>query len=99
MLDLFCGAGGAAWGYHQALEELGINHEIVGVDIAPQKRYPFTFVQADALEYLAQHGHEFDFIHASPTCQAYTQLKSMFQDDPSYADRHPIRDRKRHGGN
>ena len=46
--------------------------EIVGVDIAPQPRYPFEFVQADALEYLAEHGHEFDAIHASPPCQRWT---------------------------
>ena len=46
--------------------------EIVGVDIKPQKRYPFEFVQADALEYLAEHGGEFDLIHASPPCQAFT---------------------------
>lgn len=81
MLDLFCGAGGAAWGYHQALEELGINHEIVGVDIAPQKRYPFTFVQADALLYLAQHGGEYDFIHASPPCQRYSKARPLAKRD------------------
>jgi len=61
LLDLFCGAGGAAMGYHRAGFE-----EIVGVDIAPQKNYPFEFVQADAVEYVAEHGHKFDAIHASP---------------------------------
>ena len=66
LLDLFCGAGGAAVGYHRA----GFG-EIVGVDINPQKNYPFEFVQGDALEYVAEHGHEFDAIHASPPCQAY----------------------------
>jgi DNA (cytosine-5)-methyltransferase 1 len=59
-------------GYHQA----GFT-EIVGVDIAPQKRYPFTFVQADALTYLAQHGEKFDVIHASPPCQAYSKITPM----------------------
>ena len=70
LLDLFCGAGGAAMGYHQA----GFD-EIVGVDINPQPRYPFEFVQADALEYVAEHGHEFDAIHASPPCQRYSVVR------------------------
>lgn len=35
-------------------------------------RFPFEFVQGDALEYLAEHGSEFDAIHASPPCQAYS---------------------------
>ena len=67
LLDLFCGAGGAGMGYHRA------GFEVVGVDINPQPHYPFEFHQADALEYLAAHGHEFDAIHASPPCQGYTR--------------------------
>lgn len=43
--------------------------DVTGVDIEPQSRYPFEFHQADALEFLADHGHEYDAIHASPTCQ------------------------------
>jgi DNA (cytosine-5)-methyltransferase 1 len=53
-------------GYHRA------GFEVVGVDIAPQPHYPFEFHQGDALEYLAAHGHEFDAIHASPPCQAFS---------------------------
>lgn len=72
LLDLFCGAGGCAVGYSRA----GFT-EIVGVDSRPQPRYPFTFVQADALEYLAEHGREFDAIHASPPCQGYSRLRHL----------------------
>ena len=72
LLDLFCGAGGAAMGYHRA------GFEVVGVDVAFQKHYPFEFHQADALEYMAEHGREFDVIHASPPCQAFTSLKTMW---------------------
>ena len=68
ILDLFCGAGGAGEGYHQA------GFDVVGVDIKPMPNYPFTFVQGDALAYLAEHGHEYDAIHASPPCQASSAL-------------------------
>ena len=79
LLDLFCGAGGAAMGYHKA----GFG-EIVGVDHLPQPRYPFQFVQADALEYLAEHGQEFDVIHASPPCQRFSHATPN-----GYKDNHP----------
>ena len=70
LLDLYCGAGGAAVGYHRA------GYEIVGVDIEPQPSYPFAFVQADALDFLAGGGFDsFDAIHASPPCQAFSVLR------------------------
>ena len=72
LLDLCCGAGGAAKGYHDA----GFD-EIHGVDLEPQPHYPYEFIQADALEYLATHGKEYDAIHASPPCQGYSIMNNL----------------------
>ncbi|MFJ2906268.1 SAM-dependent methyltransferase [Streptomyces sp. NPDC087212] len=63
LLDLFCCQGGAARGYADA------GFDVVGVDLAPQPRYPYRFVQADAVAFVREHGAGFDFIHASPPCQ------------------------------
>lgn len=81
LLDLFCGAGGAAVGYHRA------DFEVVGVDIRPQPYYPFGFEESEALgvledllrgvPYLFGLRHlsldDFDAIHASPPCQRYSE--------------------------
>jgi DNA (cytosine-5)-methyltransferase 1 len=69
LLDLFSGAGGASMGYHRA------GFEVVGVDINPQPRYPFLFVQGDALEFARRNGRHFDAIHASPPCQMFTAYR------------------------
>lgn len=73
-LDLFCCAGGAGMGYNLA------GFDVVGVDIEPQPEYPFTFIQGDALQYVKEHGHEFDFIHASPPCQHFTKYNNCRKD-------------------
>jgi DNA (cytosine-5)-methyltransferase 1 len=85
LLDLFCGAGGCAVGYARA------GFEVVGVDIKPQPRYPFEFIKADALEYLAAHSKSYDVIHASPPCQSYSRaLKHLAAEQPKLIE--PIRD-------
>jgi len=59
-------------GYSQA------GYEMVGVDHVPQPRYPFQFIRSDALEYLATvKPGEFDLIHASPPCQAYSKTRRL----------------------
>jgi DNA (cytosine-5)-methyltransferase 1 len=68
LLDLFCCAGGAGMGYHRA------GFDVIGVDINPQPDYPFFFIQADAIEFAANHGHKFAAGHASPPCQASSAL-------------------------
>ena len=48
--------------------------EVTGVDIKKQKRYPFEFILADALEILADKKYlaQFDVIAASPPCQTHS---------------------------
>lgn len=82
LLDLFCGAGGAAMGYHRA------GWDVVGVDNKLQPDYPFQFFLGDATDLVQDRmegcfhfrGHSrpclghFDAIHMSCPCQGYTAL-------------------------
>ena len=68
LLDLFCGAGGAAKGYQRA------GFEVVGVDIHPQPHFPFEFYQADALTFPLE---GFDAYHASPPCQRWGRIRKL----------------------
>ncbi|MGW3423358.1 SAM-dependent methyltransferase [Streptomyces phaeochromogenes] len=63
LLDAFCCQGGAAKGYADA------GFDVTGIDLVPQPRYPFAFIQAEAVAFIRAYGAEFDFIHASPPCQ------------------------------
>lgn len=74
VLDLFCGAGGAAEGYRRA------GFDVFGVDHVPQPRYPFPFAQLDAIEFLEALVYTglrggVSAIHASPPCQAFTRYR------------------------
>jgi DNA (cytosine-5)-methyltransferase 1 len=79
ILDLFCGAGGAAMGLHRAWPQA----EITGVDIIPQPRYPFRFIQADAMSFPLE---GFDFIWASPPCQRYARIGAVHGNREKHPD-------------
>jgi len=73
LLDLFCKAGGGSVGYYTA------GFEVVGVDIKKQKRYPYEFIQKDALEVFEDKDFlaSFDVIAASPPCQTHSSTKHL----------------------
>jgi DNA (cytosine-5)-methyltransferase 1 len=76
LLDLFCGAGGAAMGYHRA------GFDVVGVDNRPQPRYPFEFIQADALAFIDSADlSSFAIIHASPPCHDHSAMSTATGSD------------------
>ena len=83
LLDLFCGEGGAGMGYHLA------GFDVTGVDTAAArlKHYPFRHYRADAIEYLLEHGHEYDTIHASPPCTGYSRGTAAVPDRLTRYDR------------
>jgi DNA (cytosine-5)-methyltransferase 1 len=71
ILDLFSGAGIGMY-YARVFTK-----DITGVDIKYQKRYPYYFIKEDALKFLKEFGHKYDFIWASPPCQKYSRTQSL----------------------
>jgi DNA (cytosine-5)-methyltransferase 1 len=81
LLDTYSKAGGAAMGYAQA------GFDVVCVDIEPQRNNPFEFHQADAVEFIKAHGHEFDVIAGSPVCLRWSKQTKMH--GQTVVDSHP----------
>ena len=80
-LDLFCGAGGASCGIKQA------GYEVYGVDNVAQPNYPFEFFEEDAVAFMQNGLDDFDFIWASPPCQAYSWASALRRNEGTeYAD-------------
>ena len=72
LLDLFCGAGGASMGYAMA------GFDVTGIDLKHGKRYPFTYIKGNVLDYLnTEFLRQFDVIAASPPCQTFSATKHL----------------------
>lgn len=69
--------------------------DVTGVDIKPQPRYPFKFIQADAMTFPLE---GFDFIWASPPCQGFCDLKHMHNAKHHEDLLTPMRDRLQANG-
>lgn len=83
LLDLYCGAGGAAAGYRAS------GFDVVGIDINPQVKYPYEFIQFDVRRMSSGFLRRFDVIHASPPCQAASSLRALNK-DIEYEDLIPL---------
>lgn len=81
-LDLFCGAGGAAMGLHQA------GFIVTGIDLHDQPHFlwPERFIQKDAMTTPINFLRQFDFIWASPPCQAHSVMRRGRWQDREHPD-------------
>ena len=92
LLDLFCGAGGAAKGYADA------GFEVIGVDLEDHPDFPYEFHQGEALQTLYEAialggvfaGRRISAVHASPPCQAYSNMTPDKSKHPQLVE--PIRE-------
>lgn len=73
--------------------------DVTGIDLSPQPRYPFRFIQGDAL---AADLTGFDLVCASPPCQAYcgmqrlNEAKGTAKEHPRLIE--PVREKLRASG-
>lgn len=69
LLDTYCCSGGASYGYQLA------GFDVTGVDIDYQPNYVGDrFIRADAVQYIRDHGAEYDAIAGSPPCQRFSSI-------------------------
>ena len=93
LLDLFCGAGGAAKGYADT------GFEVIGVDIEHHEDFPYEFYVGEALETLDTviadsglfDGVRVNAVHTSPPCQAYSSMTPDKSKHPELVE--PVRER------
>jgi len=84
-LDLFCGGGGASAGLAKA------GFEVTGVDLFPQPKYPYKFIQADAMTFPLD---GYDLIWASPVCKHFSSATRTSRTIDKWPDQiTPIRKR------
>lgn len=87
VLDCGCGGGGASRGYDLS------GYDVTGIDIEPQPRYPYLFIQADMFDFIVKHGSEYDLIHVSPHCQRYSSITRTAGTQDKYPDQiAPVRE-------
>jgi DNA (cytosine-5)-methyltransferase 1 len=60
-------------GYYQA------GFTVTGIDLKHGKRYPFTYIRGDVMDYVQDLDflRGFDLIHASPPCQTFSATKHL----------------------
>lgn len=77
VLNTYCCQGGSAAGYDAA------GFYVLGLDKDPQPRYPFTFIQADALWFLEEFAdwirEHVALVDASPPCQAHSRAQRIMK--------------------
>lgn len=78
LIDLCCKAGGSSMGYYRA------GFDVIGIDVQPQRRYPFDFVRADLRKLTPADllAYRPAAIAASPPCKVFTTLKAF--SDPGH---------------
>jgi hypothetical protein len=82
LLDLFCGGGGAAMGYHRA------GFDVVGADLVRIHEYPFELIVGDAIELYRRGDVPFVALHASPPCKLFTTAGAVSRSQPRLFEPH-----------